>query len=51
MEGVEIIVLVCVAGRLLLGLVALVRTEPAKIPDVVDRLARWWYRWSWHREK
>ena len=50
MGGVEVAVLVCIVGRFGLGLVALIRAERKDIPAVVRELARWWQRWSWHRQ-
>jgi hypothetical protein len=50
MGGVEIAVLACFLGRFGLALVALVRAERKDIPEVVRGLARWWHRWTWHRQ-
>jgi hypothetical protein len=50
MRGIEVAVLVCSVGRLGLGLVALIRADRKDIPAVVRELARWWQRWSWHRQ-
>jgi hypothetical protein len=44
--GSEITELVGVAGRIVLGLVALLRAEPNDIPTVVRELSHWWHRGS-----
>jgi hypothetical protein len=50
MRSVELVVLACLLGQLGLAFVALVRAERKDIPEVVRELARWWHRWTWHRQ-